>query len=563
METYSNKSQSEPFQCSLFLKKYLSLECTLSIVCSNSNSSGISADALTSDIRYIPCADRIPPLDVDVETTSTLPTNALNNTVYLPSPSMMTSTQEQTSATPVPATYPKLVTDSPRVHGVWIIAISIALPIATSAAVLLIVVCWMRRRKKRGSIDIFCKSSAETRVTGKPLEDIESMKVDSKPNSFVDQSSEGRNSVDTGDQTDEQQSIEDVIMEDDNGCSPNNQESNSFSDTAPQDTTTTPVEVTITEPMEAILEENNQDNNSSVTQDPTITYVEVYNTGTLVETTINIEIDSKDSNFVSAIPQDISISSLEMCTTCELVEAPLEQERHVQALTRPAPSAPLSASPEEIQSDGGPSPSEGVEQSPDGIHQENSESINQSHALVLHHDNKEDAAIALRITEDLKRNGIPCVSHHLEYSKILEMGEKGWLTSSLQDCYCVLPICTKAFQDASLGIWDSHFFVSQRLIAEAVPRLSYAADGVRQSSPYIYPIVRKAHDRKFIPKRMKDFQWFQLPSENQWSELISTIRQRDSSLCEPVECVYPHYTTGGDSAYGSTQGIEQCTCTAV
>jgi hypothetical protein len=49
----------------------------------------------------------------------------------------------------VPATYPKLVTDSPRVHGVWIIAISIALPIATSAAVLLIVVCWMRRRKKR------------------------------------------------------------------------------------------------------------------------------------------------------------------------------------------------------------------------------------------------------------------------------------------------------------------------------------------------------------------------------------------------------------------------------
>ena len=154
-----------------------------------------------------------------------------------------------------------------------------------------------------------------------------------------------------------------------------------------------------------------------------------------------------------------------------------------------------------------------------------------SHVLILHHDNSYDAADALRITEDLTRNGICCISHHLEYSKILEMGEKDWLASSLLRCYCVLLICTKAFWDASKGRNESHFIVCQRLIAEAVKCLScVTCDGVHS-----FPIIRKASDRTFIPDCVKDCEWFQLPSESQWTELISTIRQRLITIRKTVE----------------------------
>ena len=160
-----------------------------------------------------------------------------------------------------------------------------------------------------------------------------------------------------------------------------------------------------------------------------------------------------------------------------------------------------------------------------------------SRVLVLHHDISEDAAIALRIIEDLTRNGICCVSHHLEYSEIREMGESDWLASSLLHCCCVLLICTEAFRDASLGICKSHFFVCQRLIAEALQRLSYAAPDNDTPTSFMNPIITMATDREFIPECMKDFEWFQLPSknQNQWTELISAIRDKLPSVNETVE----------------------------
>lgn len=164
----------------------------------------------------------------------------------------------------------------------------------------------------------------------------------------------------------------------------------------------------------------------------------------------------------------------------------------------------------------------------------------QSHVLVLHHDDEGDATDGLRITEGLVRNGIRCLSHHMDYLQILEMGEKGWLASSLRHCTCVLLLCTQSFRDATEGTNSSHFVVSQRLIEEAVRRLSSGHDGdheddVYREIPSIFPIVRKANDKRFIPKCMRDLDWFQIPSENQWVKLVWTIRARLPGYDENVE----------------------------
>ena len=275
---------------------------------------------------------------------------------------------------------------------------------------------------------------------------------------------------------------------------------------------------------------------------------------------VNVDSSSDTQNSarsVSATTQDMPLKCVELCTETELVETTLEHEYHSKTLYRPIPSTPPPdvstpvwcqpeaecASPSEDkdetqQTPPNIEPGDGIRDDESASQQQGSEACllatskdrepnSHSHVLILHHDNSEDAADALRITEDLTRNGISCISHHLTYSEMPEMGEKDWLASSLLHCNCILFICTKAFRDASLR----HFFVYQRLFAEAVQSCSAS---VRSSSPRIFPVIKTVTDRAFIPECMEEFQWFQLPSANQWTELISTICERQPSIDETV-----------------------------